>query len=184
MSKLALEDITVVTSNKNKLAEINEILGTNHKVSTLDIAEIQSLNLDEVIQSKAKAAYDIVKKPIMVEDISLEIKALGGLPGPFVKFFLNTLGTEGTVKLLGNKKTNTKVTNATAIYDGKTMTIFKGSTSGTLSQKDKGKNGFGFDKVFIPNGSKLTYAQMPTLLKNKISHRAKALQKLKKYLGK
>lgn len=179
---MKLSDLTVVTFNKNKLAEINSILGTNHQVSTLDVPEIQSLDLEEVLIAKAKAAYQKIGKPVLVEDISLEIKELKGLPGTFVKFFLHTLGTEGTVALLGKKKSDTIVTNGTAIYDGKIIKIFKGSITGTLSKKNRGTNGFGFDKVFIPSGYKVTYAQMPTELKNKISHRAKALRKLKKYL--
>lgn len=177
-----LKDLVVVTSNKNKLAEINEILGTNHKVSTIDIQEIQSLDLDEVITSKAKAAFEKLKKPVLVTDVSLEIEALGGLPGPFAKFFLNTLGAEKTVKLIKGKLTNTKVTDAVAIYDGKNLKIFKGTIPGYLVSKPRGKQGFGFDVVFIPKGHKKTYAEMTTKEKNKISHRAKALKKLKKYL--
>ena len=179
---MKISDLVVVTTNKDKLAEINEILGTNHKVSKIDIPEIQSLDLDEVISAKAKNAYQKIKKPVLVEDISLEIKSLKGLPGPFIKFFLNTVGTEGTVKLVGKGKTDTKVTAAVAIYDGKIFKIFKGIVHGTLSPKDRGAGGFGFDKVFIPKGYGQTYAEMPTSLKNQISHRAKALRKVKKYL--
>lgn len=182
MSKLKLSDLVIVTSSPHKLAEIDEILGTNHKVSRIDIPEIQSLNLDEVIRDKAQKAYQILKKPVLVEDISFEMKALNGLPATFIKFFLKTLGTEGTVALTYGKDTKTKVTAAVAIYDGKSLKIFKGSIWGTLSKKDRGKYGFGFDKVFIPNGASLTLAQMPPSVKNKISHRAKALMKLKKYL--
>lgn len=181
MSKIQLHDLVVVTSNQNKLAEINEILGTNHKVSKIEIPEIQSLDLDEVITQKVKAAYQIVKRPVLVEDISLEIKALKGLPGTFIKFFLQTLGTEGTVTLIKNKNTDTKVTAAVAIYDGKILKIFKASVFGTLSPKNKGQHGFGFDKVFIPQGFRRTYAEMPPSLKNQISHRAKALNKVKKF---
>jgi|SRR3989344_3727154 len=179
---MKLSDLIVVTTNPNKLAEINQILGTNHKVSKVDIPEIQSLDLDEVITQKAKDAYEKIKKPVMVEDISLEIKALSGLPGTFIKFFLKTLGTEGTVKLVSDQPTDAKVTAAVAVYDGKNLKIFKGIVFGTLSKKDRGTSGFGFDKVFIPNGYKKTYAEMPPELKNKISHRAKATRKLKKYL--
>ena len=182
MSKLRLSDITVVTTSKNKLAEINEILGTNHIVSKIEVPEIQSLNLDEVIAEKAKAAYKIIKKPVLVEDISLEIRALKGLPGTFVKYFLNTLGTEGTVALVKNKKTDTKVTDAIAIFDGKNLKVFKGIVYGNLSTKNKGPYGFGFDKVFIPRGYGQTLAEMKPSLKNKISHRARALVKVKKYL--
>lgn len=182
MSKLKLSDLVVVTSSLDKLAEINEILGTSHKVSRLDIPEIQSLDIDKVIIHKARSAYQILKKPVLVEDISFEIEALRGLPGTLIKFFLKTLDTEGTVALVRGKNTNTKVTAAAAIYDGKNLKIFKGTIYGTLSAKNKGKYGFGFDKVFIPKGYNKTLAQMPSSLKNKISHRAKALKKVLAYL--
>lgn len=171
-----------VTSNKHKVREITEILGPDIKIRELNIPEVQSLNVDEVIREKAKAAFAVVKKPVIVEDISLEIKALNNLPGPFVKFFLQSLGTEGTAKLIGKKPSNTTVTAAIATYDGTKLKIFKGVVKGTLSQKNKGESGFGFDKIFIPSGYKQTYAQMPSALKNKISHRAKALKKLKKFI--
>src|SRR3989344_3740524 len=179
---MKLSDLTVVTTSKNKLVEINQILGTDHNVSKLDVPEIQSLNLDEVIAAKARTAYQKIKKPVLVEDISFEVKALKGLPGPFIKFFLSTLGTEGTVALVKGQDTTTKVTAAVAIYDGKNLKIFKGIIYGTLSPKNRGKYGFGFDKVFIPKGYKKTFAQMPPSLKNKISHRANALKKVKIYL--
>lgn len=183
MSKVKLSDLVVVSTNPGKIAEINSILGTNHKVSKLDIPEIQSLSLDEVITAKAKAAFERIKKPVLVTDISLEIEALGNLPGPFVKFFLMKLGAEKTVALIGPKNTKTKVTDAIAIYDGKNLQIFKGQVFGHLIPKAKGKQGFGFDFVFIPEGSNKTYAQMGTEEKNKISHRFIALKKLKDYLN-
>lgn len=180
---MKLSDLTVVTSSPDKLTEINEILGTNHKVSKIDIPEIQSLDLNEVITHKAKEAYQKLKKPVLVEDVSFEIKALKGLPGTFIKFFLKTLGTEGTVALVKGKNTDTKVTTAAAIFDGKNFKIFNGTIYGTLSKRDRGKYGFGFDKVFIPKGYQKTLAQMQPSLKNKISHRAKVLEMVKKYLS-
>ncbi|OGD83107.1 hypothetical protein A2165_04000, partial [Candidatus Curtissbacteria bacterium RBG_13_40_7] len=183
MNKISLSDLVIVTSNKNKLAEINQILGTNHKVSTLDIPEIQSLDLNELITHKVKEAYKKIRKPVLVEDVSMEIKVLKGLPGTFVKFFLDTLGTEGTVGLIKGKNTSTTVTEAIAIYDGKSMKIFKSTIYGTLSPKNKGRYGFGFDKIFIPKGYTKTLGEMPPSLKNQISHRALALKKVKHYLG-
>lgn len=182
MSKIKLTDLVVVTSNKNKIAEINEILGTNHQVSQIHIPEIQSLDLDEVIAHKAEEAYRKIKKPVLVEDISLEIEALNGLPGTFIKFFLERLGTESTVKSVGKAKTDTIVTAAVAIFDGQNLKVFKGVVKGTLSKKNRGEHGFGFDKVFIPEGHIKTYAQMPPSLKNQISYRAIALKKVKKFL--
>jgi len=178
-----LRDLVVVTSNLGKLSEINAILGVNHQVSNVDIPEIQSLDLDEIISHKAKSAYAKIKRPVLVTDVSLEIEGLKGLPGPFVKYFIQTLGAEGTTELLGKRSRRTKVTDAVAIFDGKNLKIFKGSIFGSVVPKARGKNGFGFDFVFVPKDYKKTYAEMPTGLKNKISHRAKALQKVKKYLS-
>ena len=183
MSKLKLSGLVVVTPNEGKIGEINEILGTSHKVSSIDVPEIQSLDLDKVITAKAKAAYQKIKKPVLVTDVSLEIQGLGNLPGPFVKFFLKTLGAEKTVQIVKGSR-RTKVTDAVAIYDGNFLKIFKGSVWGKVVSKTKGKNGFGFDFVFVPDGYDQTYAQMPSSLKNKISHRAKALCKVKKYFEK
>jgi len=179
---MKLSDLTVVTSNKNKLTEINAILGTNHKVSKINVEESQSLDLDEVITAKAKAAYDKIRKPVMVTDVSLEIEKLKGLPGTFVKYFIETLGTTGTVQLLGKGVHKAKATDAVAIYDGKTLKIFKGIIKGSLAHRDRGTAGFGFDKVFIPQGYNKTWSQLSEEVKNKISHRAKALRKLKRYL--
>lgn len=179
---IKLKDLIVVTTSEGKITEINAILGTDHKVSTIDLPEIQSLDLDEVITAKAKAAYEKIKKPVLVTDVSLEIEGLNGLPGPFIKFFLKTLGSEKTVQLARNRRT--KVTDAVAVYDGKTLKIFKGTVYGKVIPKIKGTRGFGFDYVFIPDGYHKTYAQMLPSLKNKISHRARALMKLKKYLQK
>jgi non-canonical purine NTP pyrophosphatase (RdgB/HAM1 family) len=177
-----ISDYTFVTSNKHKTLEIRQILGPEIKIKELDLDEIQSLDLDKVIKAKALAAYEIVKKPVIVEDISFAIKSLNDLPGPFIKFFLMSIGTEGTVKLIGNNPSDTTVTAAIATYDGQKLKIFKGVVKGTLSKTNKGESGFGFDRIFIPNGYKQTYAQMDPILKNKISHRAKALKKLKEYL--
>src|SRR3989344_5064455 len=127
MNRIKLSDLVVVTTNENKLAEINEILGTDHQVSKIDICEIQSFNLDEIITHKAREAYKKIKKPVLVEDVSLEVKALGGLPGPFVKFFLETLGTKGTVRLIKGKNTSTKAICSVAICNGKILKIFKGT---------------------------------------------------------
>lgn len=181
---MRLSDLVVVSSNPGKIEEINAILGTNHKASKLHVPEIQSLNLDEVITHKAKAAYEKIKKPVLVEDVSFEIKVLNGLPGPFVKYFLETVGTKGIVEMVGRRKSDTTAIAALAIYDGHDLKILKGKAKGTLSKKDKGVGGFGFDKIFIPNGYKKTYAQMSIEEKNKISHRAKALKKLKAFLEK
>lgn len=178
---MKLSGLVVVSTNPGKIEEINDILGTKSEVSKLDVPEIQSLDLDEVITAKAKAAFEKIRKPVLVTDVSLEIEGLDGLPGPFVKFFINSLGVEKTVKLVKGSR-RTKVTDAVAIYDGKILKIFKGVIWGKVIPKAKGASGFGFDFVFVPDGYGKTWAQMPSHIKNKISHRAKALKKVKNYL--
>ncbi len=178
-----MNNIVFVTSNKNKVREITEILGPKIKFRDVNIPEIQSLSLDEVITEKAKSAYAILKKPVIVEDVSLEIKSLKGLPGPFIKFFLQQLGTEGLLKIAKSK--NQKEVTATAaigLFDGTKLYIFKGQVEGKLAKKSFGESGFGFDKIFIPNGYRQTFAQMEPSIKNQISHRAIAIKKLKEYL--
>jgi len=182
MNKLNINNVTVITSAPHKIREINEILGTKHKVTTRDIPEIQSLNLDKVIKAKVKNAYTIFKKPVLVEDISFELTGLNGLPGTFVKFFIQTLGAEGVAKLIKGKNNEAKAIAAVAIYDGKNLKIFKSEIRGKVISKIRGENGFGFDGLFIPNGSTKTFAQMAIADKNKVSHRGKALNKVKKYL--
>ncbi len=177
-----MNNYTFITSNKNKAKEIKSILGPNIKIQSVDLEEIQSMNIDEVIKAKAISAYEKLKKPVIVEDVSFEIDSLNGLPGPFIKFFMQRLGSEGTVRLLGNSKTDTTVIAAIATFDGVKIKVFKSEVKGTLSKTAKGESGFAFDYIFIPNGYKKTYAQMPPELKNKISHRAKVLKKLKNFL--
>lgn len=178
-----MNNVVFVTSNKNKVREITEILGSKIKFRNLDIPEIQSLNLDEVITAKAKNAYSIIKNPVIVEDVSLEIKSLNGLPGPFVKFFIQQLGTEGLLKIAKSTNQNEVASiAAVGLFDGIKLKIFKGKIAGTLAKKSTGESGFGFDQIFIPNGYQQTFAQMETYAKNKISHRAIALRKLKEFL--
>jgi len=181
---MKLSKLVFVTSNKNKVREIKEILGPKTKFVNVDIPEIQSLNLEEVITAKAKSAYSILKRPVIVEDVSFEVDALRGLPGPFIKYFLQKLGTEGLLALIGNASKSTKAIAAVGFYDGNKLKIFTGIVEGTLSKKSIGESGFGFDRIFIPNGYTQTFAQMEITKKNKISHRANALRKLKRYLNK
>lgn len=176
------KNFAFITSNKNKAKEIKKILGTQIKVIEMDIPEIQSLDLDEVVTQKAKSAFNILNIPVAVEDVSFEIDALNGLPGTFIKFFIYKLGSEGTAKLIKSKNRKASVTAAIALFDGSKTKILKGVVKGSLTKENQGQSGFDFDRIFIPDGFKNTYAEMSTELKNKISHRSKALSKLKKYL--
>ena len=177
--------IYFVTGNENKFKEVEEILKRKLRKVDLETDEIQSLELEDVIKKKAKSTYDILKLPILVEDTALHLNALKGFPGALVKWVLKTVGNQGICVLMKDKKDRSAVAKTYfCLYNGKNYQIFKGELKGTISDKPLGKSGFGWDPVFIPKGSKKTFAQMTSQEKNSISMRKLALVKLKNYLEK
>lgn len=176
-----MEKITLVTGNPNKLKEYQALLPehsafefTSH---SLDIPEIQSLNLEEIVRNKLLHAYESLKTPVVVEDISAELQSLEGLPGPFIKFFEQKLGADALYKLSKQDADPVTIKCTIGYYDGQEFVFGEGILNGKIV-KPAGDNGFGFDMVIIPNGESRTVAQMDIQEKNKISHRYLALQSL------
>src|SRR5450631_3693811 len=93
--------LTLVTGNKHKLAEWRRLLPAGFELENieLDLQEIQSLDLMEIISDKARRAYAATGKPVAVEDVSAGLDKLGGLPGPFIKFFEKRLGLDALFQL-------------------------------------------------------------------------------------
>lgn len=181
-----MNKLIFATGNKGKLEEAKIILGIDVVGTNLEIDEIQSLDSVEVAVKKAKEYYKKLKKPIFVEDFSFNFKSLNGLPGVYIDSFLKALGNDGIISLLKNKKDRTAVAQATVVYIDKKGKehIFIGKVNGKIALKQKGKNGFGWDPIFIPDGSKKTFAEMELKEKNKYSMRKKALMKFKNWLSK
>jgi non-canonical purine NTP pyrophosphatase (RdgB/HAM1 family) len=180
-----MKQIYLITGNEGKLREFNQILGFDIDNKKIDLDEIQSLDPKVIGEHKVRQAYKVMRSPVLVEDTTLDFAALEGLPGPFVKWFLDAIGPIGLIKLLvpySNRKAIAKCT--ITYYDGKTLRFFEGIVKGRIASKPLGKNGFGWDFVFIPDGSKLTFAQMTGKQKNEISHRRLAIEKLKRFLSK
>lgn len=175
--------ITLVTGNTHKLEEWRRLLPADVTLDhvALDLPEIQSLDLVEIASIKAKAAYEIAGKPVAVEDVSVGLEMLGGLPGPFIKFFNDKLGHEALYILAGKTSVLAKATCIIVLYDGIQIHPFIGETSGTTTSH-RGQNNFGFDPVFQPDGSDLTYAEMTASQKDSVSHRSKAVAQLVKHL--
>jgi len=175
-----MSTITLVTGNPNKLKEIQAIAGSSiNLVSQLiDLPEIQSLDLREIIENKVRLAYEIVKGPVIVEDVSAGLDDLEGLPGPFYKFFRDKLGDIILVKLASISSSN-KVTIQclAAYYNGGEILYGHGEIHGKAVEP-RGENGFGFDPVIVPDGQKRTMAEMTPNEKNKISHRGQAFRNL------
>ncbi len=178
-----LSKFKFVTGNPNKVREAEEILGlTLEPVQVDGLFEIQSPDLDEVVRHKAQQAYSALQCPVMVEDSGLVFHAWNGLPGALVKWFEETVGCQGMLKMV--KDFNNRSATAIccfAVYDGETMQIARGEVKGTIADSIRGKNGFGWDVIFIPEGHDRTYAEMTAQEKNAISHRKRALDELKHF---
>jgi XTP/dITP diphosphohydrolase len=89
------ETLVIVTGNKGKANEIAIITGFTVEAKNIDIPEIQSLDIESVAREKALAAYEILKRPVVVDDTGMSIEALNGLPGALVAWFLDTLNPQG-----------------------------------------------------------------------------------------
>jgi non-canonical purine NTP pyrophosphatase (RdgB/HAM1 family) len=178
-----MNKLCFVTGNKGKMKEAQEILGFPIDIEQLDLDEIQSLDLAEIVTHKAQQAFEKIKRPLIVDDVGLYINAWNGFPGPFIKFLLQSGGNELLVKLLSTDNNRTVIARAAIGYhDGSGVKTFIGDVKGSLAEAPRGNGGWGWDPVFIPEHSTMTYAEMGPEQKNKISHRRAALEKLKMYL--
>ncbi|MBU2612149.1 MAG: RdgB/HAM1 family non-canonical purine NTP pyrophosphatase [Nanoarchaeota archaeon] len=179
-----MEELYFVTGNKEKCKEVNKILKGKIKFANLNLNEIQSGEIYEIVKHKAKEAYKILGEKVVVEDISLYLECLNRFPGPFVKFMIASIGSEGIYKMVKNYREKTAVVRCVVChFDGKEFKFFTGDVKGKIVSP-KGKNGWGFDPIFMPDGKKKTFSQMKKSEKNEISHRAIALRKFKTFLEK
>lgn len=168
----------LVTGNSSKLAEARRLLPRLESVA-IDLAEIQSLDLEEVLRHKARAAAARVEGPIVVEETGLELAALGGFPGPLVKWMLEAIGPEGIARVAAAQGDTRATARCALLYlDGTTEVIGTGETTGRLVLPPRGEQGFGWDPVFEPEGSERTYGEMAPEEKDTLGHRGRAWRAL------
>jgi XTP/dITP diphosphohydrolase len=169
------------TSNFNKIREAREILNINIEQIGLELDEIQAIDPSDIIENKARSAFMMAGEPIIVEDTGLKLNSWNGLPGALVKWFIETVGREGIIKMLApfTDRSATAVT-AVGFWDGERLVVGKGECPGRIAVKPLGESGFGWDPIFIPDGHELTFAQMGPDEKNKISMRKLAFEELRK----
>ncbi|MBU1205296.1 MAG: non-canonical purine NTP pyrophosphatase [Nanoarchaeota archaeon] len=176
-------DIYLITGNKNKLRESEQILKIKLKNVDLDLDEIQELDSDKIAEHKVKQAWGLIKKPLFVWDQSLYIHCLNDFPGPLIKWFWTKVTLEKICQIANffdDHKVYTKTT--LTYYDGKNMRHFYGVVHGTIPTQPRGTNGFAWDLIFIPEGYDKTFAEMTAEEKNAISMHKIALEKLRDYL--
>ena len=191
--------IVFATNNEHKLSEIRGILGDKVEVLSLkdigcnvDIPETGE-TLEENALQKARYIYDNYHMDVFSDDTGLEVDALGGQPGVHTARYAGGEGHDSeanTRKLLrvlsdeDNRKARFRTVIALITQNPKPDThLFEGIVEGEITREKRGEKGFGYDPVFKPDGYEGTFAELGVDVKNQISHRARAVQKLVKYLS-
>jgi non-canonical purine NTP pyrophosphatase (RdgB/HAM1 family) len=174
-----MQNITFVTGNANKLRELEAIAKDrlNFNSQRIDLVEIQSSDLKEIVEHKLKEAYQKIGEAVIVEDTAAGLDSLNGLPGPFIKFFHDKIGDDALYQLAKKEGELATIVCTAGYFDGKNLLIAEGTIKGRVV-KPRGDNGFQLDKVFVPEGESRTMAEMSLEEKNKISHRSKAFSSL------
>lgn len=187
-------ELIFCTHNENKVLEINTLLPEVFQLKSLsdygysDEIEETGSTLEENALIKARTIYNSFKKNCFADDSGLEVEALEGKPGVYsARYAGNQKNANDNIsKLLRELE---EIDNRLAcfrtvialILDGKEY-LFEGIVKGEISQRPIGKNGFGYDPIFIPENQKLSFAQLSLSEKNKISHRSMAFKKLLEFL--
>ncbi|XP_040421076.1 inosine triphosphate pyrophosphatase isoform X1 [Cygnus olor] len=166
------------------LPQVVQILGDSSPYALvarkIDLPEYQG-EPDEISVQKCREAARQVRGPVIVEDTCLCFNALGGLPGPYIKWFLEKLKPEGLYKLLAGFEDKSAYALCTFAFSTgnpeEPVKLFKGQTHGLIVEP-RGPRDFGWDPCFQPDGYDQTYAELPKAVKNSISHRYRALSEL------
>ncbi|HEY6065193.1 MAG TPA: non-canonical purine NTP pyrophosphatase [Thermoanaerobaculia bacterium] len=178
MSSFASSRFVFVTSRPEKAQEASR-MGFDLERVDIDLPEPQSLDPSEVAGIKARAAFDRLRRPVLVEDSGLEILAWGGFPGALVKWLEKSAGLEAIARMLDPfPDRRARAVCAIAVFDGTSAVAALGVTEGTVAAAPRGSAGFGWDPIFVPQGSDSTYAEMGPEEKDRVSHRGRAWRQL------
>lgn len=188
--------LVFATNNKHKLDEVRKITA-QHNIEVVSLADIHCH--DEIPETadtlegnalqKAQYIQDKFGLDCFADDTGLEVEALDNAPGVYSARYAGPGHDSETnmQKLLQEMegKTNRKARFRTviALIIGDKQYCFSGIVNGTITTEKKGENGFGYDPIFIPEGYEQTFAELGDFVKNKISHRAKAVEQLDHFLA-
>lgn len=191
-----MKKLVFATNNPHKLEEIRAILGS--KLEILSLADIGcDADIPETAETlegnaliKAHYVYDNYKLDCFADDTGLEIDALHGLPGVHTARYAYPDRHDpeaNMIKLLEalreNNDRNARFRTVIALIEKGKEHLFEGVVEGVIAREKSGTQGFGYDPVFIPEGNSKTFAELGEDIKNTISHRARAVQKLAEYLA-
>lgn len=191
-----MKKLVFATNNPHKLEEIRAILGS--KLEILSLADIGcDADIPETAETlegnaliKAHYVYDNYKLDCFADDTGLEVDALHGLPGVHTARYAYPDRHDpeaNMIKLLEalreNNDRNARFRTVIALIEKGKEHLFEGVVEGIIAREKSGTQGFGYDPVFIPEGNSKTFAELGEDIKNTISHRARAVQKLAEYLA-
>ena len=172
----------LITGNQGKADQLALWLGQPVEHRKFDLDEIQSTDLRSIVNHKVRQAYALAQQPVLVEDVALTFTAMGALPGTFIKWFLQELGNEEVCKLANTLEHQKAIASICyGYYDGQNVQFFENSVHGTVPRAPRGE-GFGWNPIFIPEGSSKTYAEMTSEEVRPYSMRARAIEKLRAFL--
>ncbi len=192
--------LLVATRNPHKTRELRQILGSDFTVRDLrahsEISEIAETGTSFEENAKLKALAVSRKLPGLVaaDDSGLEVDALGGAPGIYSARYAgaNATNKERIDKLLEElARIDAKKEQRSARFrcvlalarNGDVLGTFEGIVEGQIADRPRGSHGFGYDPIFVPNGFQQTFGQLRPAEKNQLSHRARALKKLRAFLN-
>jgi XTP/dITP diphosphohydrolase len=168
----------LVTSRAEKAEEARR-LGFPVSQHALDLPEPQALDPARVVEAKARAAYEILRTPLLVEDSGLSIDAWGGFPGALVKWMEQSVGLSGISRMLDAFPDRAaEAVCVVAFYDGEALRSARGECRGAIAARPRGEGGFGWDRLFVPEGDLRTFAEMSAEDKDRVSHRRRAWESL------
>lgn len=178
--------LSIVTHNPGKVREFREgLAGVPVEFHHFDRTyhELQADTLEEVASFGLQELAGEVAGDFCLEDSGLFIDALGGFPGVYSAYVYRSLGLNGVLKLLkGADDRRARFASVIALsWDGETH-LFHGESRGSIARAPKGSGGFGYDPVFVPDGERRTFGEMPLEDKMARSHRGRALEKLAEFL--
>lgn len=187
------QKIVFATNNAHKLEEVAAILGESYEVMSLreigceaDIPETADTFAGNALQ-KAKYVKEHFGYDCFADDSGLEVDVLDGAPGVYSARYSGGGSEENMTKLLhnltGKTERGAQFRTVIALLIGDDTHLFEGIVRGTIIEERRGEGGFGYDPIFVPDGYDKTFAELGSEVKNRISHRAQAVEKLADFLN-
>ncbi len=186
--------IVFATANLHKLTEVRQILGPGFEVvSPAELGLVDDIpedapTLEGNALQKARYIWERTGLSCFADDTGLEVEALDGAPGVYsARYAGEAKDSQANVRLLlanlaGQSERGARFRTVIALILGGREYLFEGEVRGRITESPRGHAGFGYDPVFVPSGHTQTFAEMPSAVKNTLSHRARAVARLAEYL--